>query len=64
MTSFLCMGRILLGFNDGSKLTWFLYVGRKSVRFGVRIEIDLVFVWMVEIDFSSVRGIELVSISV
>ena len=37
-----------------SKLTWFLYAGRKSLGFSLRIEIDLVFVWVVEIDLISV----------
>ena len=33
-----------------SKLTWFLYAGRKSLCFSSSIEIDLVFVWEVELD--------------
>ena len=33
---------------------------RKSRGFGVSIESDLVFVWMVEMDLSSMQGLELV----
>ena len=36
-----------------SKLTWFWYAGRKSFGFSVSIEIDLVFVWGVDIDLIS-----------
>ena len=37
----------------------FLDAGRKSPGFSVSIEIDLVFVWVVDIDLISVWGIEL-----
>ena len=46
------------------KFGWFLYAGRQSLAFGVSIGIDLVFVWVVEIDLSSVRGMLLDLISV
>ena len=36
-----------------SKLTRFLDGGRKSLGFSVSIEIDLVFVWVVDIDLIS-----------
>ena len=32
------------------KLTWFLDAGRKTLGFSVSIEIDLVFVWVVDTD--------------
>ena len=38
--------------------------GRKSIGFSDSIEIDLVFVWVVNIDLISVWGIELDLISV
>ena len=46
-----------------SKLTRFLDAGRKSLGFSVSIEIDLVFVGVVDIDLVSVWGIELCLIS-
>ena len=54
LTSFMCAVRKLLGFNlcGWSKLTWFLYAGSKSLGCSV-IEIDLVFVWVFEIDLIS-----------
>ena len=45
-------------------MTQFLDAGRKSPDFSVSIEIDLVFVWVVDIDLISARGIELDLISV
>ena len=47
-----------------STLTRFLDAGRKSLAFSVSIDIDLVFVWVVDTDFISVRRIELGLISV
>ena len=38
-------------------MTRVLDAGRKSLRFGMSIEIDLVFVWVVDIDLISVWGI-------
>ena len=35
-------------------LTWFVDAGGKSLGYSVSIEIDLVFVWVVEIDSISV----------
>ena len=40
-------------------MTWFWYVGRKSLGFSVSIELDLVFAWVVEIYLISLWGIEL-----
>ena len=42
-----------------SKLTRFLHVGRKSLGFSVNIKVDLVSVWLVDIDLVSVSEIEL-----
>ena len=42
-----------------SKLTWFLNAGRELLVFSVSIQIDLLFVWVVQIDLTSVRGVEL-----
>ena len=38
-------------------MTWFLYAGRESLGLCVSIKIDLVFVWVVEIDLISVWGV-------
>ena len=44
----------------GSKFTWFLNAGRKSLAlFSVSMQIDLQFVWVVQIDLISVWVIEL-----
>ena len=59
LTRFKCSDR-LTWFLCGwwlSKLTRVLDAGRKSLRFGMSIEIDLVFVWVVDIDLISVWGI-------
>ena len=42
-------------------MTWFLYAGRKSIGSinSVSIEVDLVFVWVVEIGVISVWRMEL-----
>ena len=47
-----------------SKMSRFLDTGRKSLGFSVSIEMDLVFGWMVDIDWTLVRRIELDLISV
>ena len=52
-----------------SKLTWFLYVGRKSLGFSVSIEVDLVWNWLgfsvgIEIDFVFGRGSKSTSVCV
>ena len=47
-----------------SKLTLFLYVGRKSLGFSVSIESDFGFVCVVAIDLISTWGVELDMISV
>ena len=39
------------------ELTRFLDAGRKSFGFSLAIEIDLVVVWVVDIDLISVRGV-------
>ena len=49
VTLFLC---------KGSKLTCFMYADRKSLDSSVSIEIDFVFVWVVEIDLISMWGVE------
>ena len=54
---FLVCGSTDLFLCEWSKLTWFLYVGRKSLGFSVSIEIDLDYVW-VEMDLISVWGME------
>ena len=41
------------------KLTRFLDTGRKSLGLYVCIEVDLGFVWVVDIYYNSVRGIKL-----
>ena len=46
------------------ELTRLLDAGRKSLGFSVSIEIDLVFVWVVDNELISVWGIELNLISV
>ena len=46
------------------ELTRLLDAGRKSLGFSVSIEIDLVFVWVVDNELISVWGIELTLISV
>ena len=68
LTCFLCGGQNRLRFSVGaenylvltygSKLTSLGYAGRKSLGFSVSIELDFVFVWVVEIDLSSLWGIE------
>ena len=55
VTLFLC---------KGSKLTCFMYADRKSLDSSVSIEIDFVFVWVVEIGLISMSGIEVDVISV
>ena len=60
---FLVWGSIDLVLCGWSKLTWFLNAGRKSLGFGVNIDFDLVFVWVVETNLISVRGVELELIS-
>ena len=47
-----------------SKLTLFLYAGRKKLGSSVSIELDFVVVWVVEIDLISLWGIEVDLISV
>ena len=42
----------LLGFSVLSKLNWFFYVGRKSLSSSASTELDLVFVWVIEIDLN------------
>ena len=74
LTCFLCGGQNRLRFcvkaKDylvliyGSKLPWFRYASRKSLGFSVSIELDVVFVWVVEIELSSLWGTELDLISV
>ena len=45
-------------------MTWFLYAGRKLLGFIAGIEIDVVLVWLVQIDMVYVGGAELDLISV
>ena len=61
LTCFECDGRLIwfLGGWRWSKLARFLDAGRKSLGFSVSIEIDLVFVWVVDTDLISVWGVEL-----
>ena len=66
LTWFLCVGRKWLVFGVGidwvslcagwSKLTWFLYAGWKSPGFSVIIELDFVSVRVVEINLISLWG--------
>ena len=42
----------------------YLYVGRISLAFGISMKIDLSFVWVIQIDLISVRGMEFTWISV
>ena len=63
MTCFYCGDRLIWFLCGWSKLTWFLYSGRKSLRVSVNVEIDLVFV-LVEIDLISVWEVELDLIAV
>ena len=61
LTCFECDGG-LIWFLRGwwwSRLARFLDAGRKSLGFSVGIEIDLVFVWVVDTDLISVWGVEL-----
>ena len=51
-------GSIDLFLCEWSKLTWFLYAGRKSLDFSVGIKIDLAFVWVIESDLISVPEME------
>ena len=50
MTCLSCGDRLTWLLCGWSKLPWFLFAGRKSPGSGVRIEIDLLLVWVVEID--------------
>ena len=68
LTSFLCAGRKRLIFVWGSiDLSFvrvvenylFRYAGRKAFSFSVVIEMDLLFVWVVEINLISVLRMEL-----
>ena len=51
--------RIWLGFSVGIQSDLFLDAGRKSLGCSVSIEIDLVFVWVVDMALISVWGIQL-----
>ena len=59
MTSFQVWGSIEVVLCGWSKLTWFLYGGRISLRFSVSIELDFVFVRVVELDLLPVCGSDL-----
>ena len=58
-----CFNVTLFSFEE-SKLTCFMYTGRKSLDSSVRIEINFVLVWVVEIGLILMSGIELDFISV
>ena len=58
MTCFLVWGSVDVVLCGWSKLTWFLFAGRKSLGLSVSIELDFVLVWVVEIDLISLWGFE------
>ena len=65
-TRFVCTGHLIC-FLCGWwwwGLSWFLDAGRKSLGFSVSIGMDLVFVWVADVDLISACGIELDLISV
>ena len=57
-TCFWCGDRLTCFLCGWSKLTRFLDAGNKSLGFSMRIEIDIFFLWVVDIDMISVWGID------